>query len=980
MSKTKPKNTATDKVSEFRQELVNNIIAELEKGEIPWHKPLAFGLMNAATGNNYKGGNVLSLAFAMQQNGFTDPRFCTFVQAQENGWKIKPGSKSAKIEYWQWDKKEKVLDVNGNPLLNEKGKEVTKTVPLQHPIARIYHVFNAEQIEGIPPYEKQSSQWKGVESAETILKNSGARITHKLGDEAFCRPSTDEIVLPSKEQFVSAEGYYGTALHELSHWTGNEKRLNRDLSGKFGSPEYAKEELRAELASAFINAELGTRKEFSETSAYIQFWIEALQKDKNEIFHAAADADKIANYIFEFAKEKEITQEQAADTSGTPTKEEAVRDTDKNARQGQEGINNMAENDKTAEKQAANTAGAPVERKYVETETTKKAKEREQQRIEIAGKLVKAEECYKAAYKAYNDLQDEYMTKLENTKGQKAKLWAEYGQKFKQAEQEWGIASKEQRKHFNALSSSIVKGWGGKSGATVNNPGWKKFFNSEIEKYKNMAKENPVRDTDKNARQGQEGVKNMAENDKTAEKQAANTAGAPVERNVDPNEISGEETKKMRDIANGKPAPCDIRLVVNFDERVPAKELGGKWDADAKTWYVPKGEDLSKFTAYLPTKGNLYALQDTPLPNVKFTEKDTIKALGAFWNAETKSWYVPKGADVSKFDQRYFEPAPEKVKSAPAKTFEEFAAGKGLIINGAAVAGGEMQRVPVEGGKPGRKDGAYLLYDDDKGRSGWVKNFKTGEEASFAENGKTYTLSDKDRAEITKAAEERKAEIKTKQDIVAKKAEYLVKNVFTRADRNNQYLQDKGVLPHGTLKDMEGKLIIPMQNVDGETRSFQVIENDGRKSFIADGQKSGCFHAIGLTSKAKPKEIIICEGYSTGASINEASKKPVLCAMDAGNLKSVAVAVREKYGEKVDIIIAGDNDHKTENNPGRTAAENAAKAVNGKVITPEFTPKEKEQGLSDFNDLAKSRGKEAVKEQLSSVVKISKERENELAI
>jgi phage/plasmid primase-like uncharacterized protein len=432
----------------------------------------------------------------------------------------------------------------------------------------------------------------------------------------------------------------------------------------------------------------------------------------------------------------------------------------------------------------------------------------------------------------------------------------------------------------------------------------------------------------------------------------------------------------MQEIADGKPAPCDIRLNVSYEQITPVKEQGAKWDDKAKCWYVPKGEDLSKFSAHLPQNGKMHALKDTPI-TVDYNERAAAKELGAWWNSEKREWYIPKGEDITKFDKKYFEPAPQKVKVV-TKTFEEFAAERGLILDGEAVGDGKMHRAAVEGGKAGAKDGMYILYDDDKGRAGYVQNFKTGEKGTFAEKGIEFTLSEADRTEIAKAIEERKAETLLKQEAGAKKATYLVKHKFTQAEANHPYLQAKGVEPHGAKQDAEGKLIIPLQNVKGEITTFQTINDNGVKHFMTDGQKSGCFHPIGEV-KANTRDVIICEGFATGAALHEAAKKPVFCAMDSGNLKNVAVAVREHFGEKVNIIIAGDNDYKQENNPGKTAAEAAAKAVNGRAVTPEFTPKEKEQGLTDFNDLAQARGKAAVKEQLSSAIK-TKAAEQEMCL
>ena len=132
-----------------------------------------------------------------------------------------------------------------------------------------------------------------------MLKNSGAKIFNDQADQAFYRPSTDEIHLPKVEAFPEIADYYATALHELGHWTGHSSRLNRIGMGstQFGSSTYAKEELRAELASTFLSADLGIPMNTQNHAAYIDSWLQALKNDKTEIFKAANDASKIARYL-----------------------------------------------------------------------------------------------------------------------------------------------------------------------------------------------------------------------------------------------------------------------------------------------------------------------------------------------------------------------------------------------------------------------------------------------------------------------------------------------------------------------------------------------------------------------------------------------------------------------------------------------------------------------------------------------------------
>src|SRR5579864_2413423 len=183
----------------------------------------------------------------------------------------------------------------------------------QRLIHRVYTVFNAKQIDGIPEYQpKQRSPFEAVQAGERILANSGARIEHNQLDNAFYNRRSDSIHLPPKDAFKDAPGYYGTALHELAHWTGHPLRLNRPTlteSYRFGDVNYAKEELRAELASVFLAAQRGIPHDPAQHAAYVNSWIGALKRDKNEIFRAAHDASAATDFILALERDKSIGEE-----------------------------------------------------------------------------------------------------------------------------------------------------------------------------------------------------------------------------------------------------------------------------------------------------------------------------------------------------------------------------------------------------------------------------------------------------------------------------------------------------------------------------------------------------------------------------------------------------------------------------------------------------------------------------------------------
>ena len=299
------------KEQDFYKEVAEKLIDQLQKGTAPWQRPWetiqgAFPY-NPTTGEEYHGGNVINLLM----QGYQDPRWMTFRQASEIGAQVRKGEHGTRIIYWRFEGKQPVLDEDGNPKLDADGKQIKEKVRLERPRPFISYVFNAEQIEGVPPLELKAPEhsWTPVEKAEELLAKSGARIVHRPQSKAYYTPSTDTITLPVKEQFKDQEGYYSTALHELGHWTGHETRLNRDIHHPFGSEAYAKEELRAEIASMMLAMETGIPNLGIENhAAYVQSWIKALREDPKEIFRASADAGKIFEYVMGVTREQ--TQEQ----------------------------------------------------------------------------------------------------------------------------------------------------------------------------------------------------------------------------------------------------------------------------------------------------------------------------------------------------------------------------------------------------------------------------------------------------------------------------------------------------------------------------------------------------------------------------------------------------------------------------------------------------------------------------------------------
>ena len=291
---------------EYAEQVAAGIIEQLKQGTAPWQKPWKPGELrlpyNPTTGKEYRGMNTLWL----HMQGHSDPRWMTYNQAGAEGAQVRKGEKGSHIVYWKFSDEKKATDEQGRPILDENGKQKTIQVQLERPRSFTAVVFNASQIDGLPPLEPRviGPEPERHARAETILANSGAKIHHESGDRAFYRPSTDSITLPERKQFGAADAYYATALHEVGHWTGHPSRLDRDLSHPFGSEGYAREELRAEIASLMIGERLDIGHDPSQHAAYVGSWIKKLQEDPKEIFRAAADAERISGFVMGFEHEQ----------------------------------------------------------------------------------------------------------------------------------------------------------------------------------------------------------------------------------------------------------------------------------------------------------------------------------------------------------------------------------------------------------------------------------------------------------------------------------------------------------------------------------------------------------------------------------------------------------------------------------------------------------------------------------------------------
>ena len=317
---------------DFRQRITNALIANVESaGALPWQQgwtQMEVRPFNPGTGEKYKGGNVLNLMLEQARRGSTDPRWMTLAQANDAGLRIRQNAKAAHVEYWEfeWSRPDSGDAASSKSPGSDAGRRQGRV--LYAP------VFNGADIVGIPALQRQV-EWSPNQLADQLIKATGVKIQHaetgKAGlgitqSAAFYSNEQNVITVPSRESFSKEGDYYATVLHQLAKWTGHHTRLNRpapDESQPLGSPVYAREELRAEISSLFLNSMLGVSGAAVQHQAtYASGWLQLLKGDKHEVFRAARDAEKTVEHLFEYAPElRELVERQMVE-SGLPASQQ----------------------------------------------------------------------------------------------------------------------------------------------------------------------------------------------------------------------------------------------------------------------------------------------------------------------------------------------------------------------------------------------------------------------------------------------------------------------------------------------------------------------------------------------------------------------------------------------------------------------------------------------------------------------------------
>jgi putative DNA primase/helicase len=988
----------------FHEIVAEKLIEQLKAGTAPWQKPWMpgeFGSMpmNPTTGNRYKGVNSIQL----MMQGCSDPRWMTYNQALDQGAQVRKGEKSTMIQYWKFSE-ERIKKENGKPVLDEKGNKVKETVQLERPKCFHAYVFNAEQIDGLPAITRKEQTWDAVERAEHILQASGARITHAAGDRAFYRPSTDSITMPERGQFALADNYYATALHELGHWTGHPSRLDRDLSNPFGSEGYAKEELRAEISSMILGNELGIGHDPGQHVAYVGSWIKVLQEDPLEIFRAAADAEKIQAFVLAFEQKQVQDHQVDAEQLGQEQAEVLahIQETHKNANPGYSALESWQTLERAAEANGLKAVLRWSNSGEYEADIRVEYQDADGKLIPVHSELHsgdgKAVSCIEGqrvsgtgmtsdAEWQTDALNSAIATARHRQEQQEAKM--EQGQQLPQQEitqqqltaEQWVLdkLSSDLRPAINRMNERQLDTVQGVLDSMHpmgnNNPFWQRHEQEAEAMYQDVDQvEKQIFDaTDaiserREVLQGQgliqaEDMQQAVEQARLREEQVRQNPNSTEE------DISAaKEERKNAEVALALNDPEMQRRIAELEKSEAHSEQSRTNVAKEKTWLAVPYEqrDEAKKVAGKLQNGR---------PAIGFDKP-------------TKCWYAQPGADLDKLQKWLPE---NQVRQAPAmEPREEFAQvmkEAGLVVDGEhPIMDGKWHRVPVDGGSKGNTSGAYRGFELAPGEkgvpAGTIQNHRTGFQSNWKAKG--YALSEGDKASFNAEAAQRQAQREQERLVNQARSVKAIGELLAiapQATADHTYLKNKEARP-GDLKVVPadttglpadsiiligknareskalreanpdnliftaGDLLLTAQDSNGDLKAAQSIRANGTKMFAKGTEKHQNFHVVGgagLEALQAAPAIVIGEGYATADTLSQSLGYATVAAFDSGNLPHVAKQMREQFPDKP-ILIAGDNDLHQElidgKNPGRTKAQEAAKAVEGKAIFPIFAPGE----------------------------------------
>ncbi len=988
-----------DKTKSFVLNVVDTLIEQIKVNAAPWQRPWFPGEsesrvpINPINNKRYKGINAIHL---MGQNR-SDPRWMTYKQASRIGGQVRMGEKGTPVQYWKFSEESTPVDSKGEPVLDANGRPSKKRVPLDQPKLAFAVVFNAEQIDGLPAFRKEMERID-VTRVEHLFEACGAKI--QTDENAFYRFETDRIHLPDKSRFASAAGFYTSALHELCHWTGHASRLDRDLAHPFGSQGCAKEELRAEISSMLLGHELGLGYAPRHPASYSADWVKILQDDPLEIFRAAADAEKICEHVVSLSQTQHLQIQ-----DGAPEGEE-VNMHRSDAGEAQSLTNKESQLNALGELGRLKTLSVLTARRFEPSKNDRMATYmavlRDSKPILLCGPdedhnaYVLARELAGSAHLGNYLGADHFSLAIGSVLG---------------SDVAWGPSDMAILAKPSVVSDPAREG--SPIAIVLSNPALAESLCVTAETARTIDPRASVHLDDGHTLLALTRGDNLPDGMVVAcrrvsaevrlaarwmhevwGKGSAKTIGIDLDdtlKALDRNDLQGMETAAgiLSDIVDIEKDILSDAITLGVMEDLGVDALTLPTFEGASNLLREKLVELALVSSAAPRNEQsepvasaVSAGADRQYLAVPYAERTAAKSAGALWDKQARSWYAGPKADMSGLRSWLPENTRRSVAMDPRQEFAGVLRSLGFILpDSHPIMDGKSRRVAVEGDKRGEKAGFYVGHLDGR-PAGYAKNNRSGVHTKWKAKGYTLTSEEKARLQAEAAAKlaERALELSRNQERVAERVSAQLKHLVPISG-STPYLASKGVAPSvGVYTDKEGtKTYIPAYDINGKHWTTQYIrvgaEGEGAfvKRLAKDSKKEGCFHAVGgMKALAAAPAIVVAEGYATAATLSEALGHATVAAFDAGNLLPVVKALHDRWPEKP-VVVAGEDDldvqrrHGT--NPGRTRAQEAAKAVGGRAVFPIFAPGEQAahpKQFTDFNDLATRSvlGKEAVKRQL----------------
>ena len=885
----------------FHQVVAEKLIEHLKQGTAPWQLPWEPGQaganmpFNPSTGKRYQGINALQL----MSEGRDDRRWMTYKQALTLDAQVRKGEKGTQIQYWKFTEEQNRNDADGRPVVDAGGEPIKDTVTLERPRVFLATVFNAEQVDGLPPRApRKQHDWTAIDRAEDILNASGATILPSRENQAFYKPGTDSIYLPERSRFPSADNYYAAALHELGHWTGHPSRLDRDIAHPFGSEGYAREELRAEIASMILGDELGIGHDPKQHSAYVGSWIKALQDDPLEIFRAAADAEKIQTYVLGLTQ----TIVQSATAAEADIKTPTEVDMNMNAQLDGNGAVDERAVAWTLDRLAAgtiNTAIADATSKQVErildvlVEMTPIIKQNPfWQRYEIPQDPTALWKKVTAATDLLEQRQGEIIVVAALQALREEALFEDDRIKITEifddaVDKALGIAlpadwNGQVRVQGNVndelagklvVTSAIAKGvmpqfWSVYAEREDRTTEWLADFDHEnlaetlAERLVVMDAKATLNEFEKaaklariNEERVRHGPHSTSEDISAAKDLRKNAEFAATANDEDLQRRIELQERERTSPATGNIARAETAnrfITVPFKEKDEAKALGAKWDRQHESWYVPSGVEIAPFAKWSANENATDSVttqsadSDThraerPKPAderqylaVPYSERAAARSAGARWDTAAKSWYAAPDVDQSRIAQ--WKPVNVPLQQGPAMSpVEEFR--EALESIGCVISDAH----PIMDGTKHRITVTGEKFSKNAG-SGFYVGHLDGHPAGYMKNNKTGAeLTWKSKGYTLSAKEKAVMAAESAAKLQARDAQLIARQeqAASRVVKQMDYLIPVAI----PTAYMLAKRIVPqagaMTDKDGKTTYLPVFDVDGKQWSMQYIQEDG---------------------------------------------------------------------------------------------------------------------------------------------